>query len=93
MSDIIQWCQASLVCATRRVGRATQPPCIDPIPVSGPFDRVGVDVIQFPKSYASNQYALVFVAFGYLTKWPEVYAIYRGSDAPCYCKTTGGTCG
>ena len=35
--------------------------------VAGPFDRVGVDVIQF-----QNQYAVVFV--DYLTKWPEVFA-------------------
>ena len=47
-------------------------PPLTPIPVSGPFDRVGVDVIQFPKSYLGNQYAIVFV--DYLTKWPEVFA-------------------
>ena len=70
-SDIIQWCQACLVCATRQVGRSTRPP-LTPIPVSGPFDRMGVDVIQFPKSYSGNQYAVVFV--DYLTKWPEVFA-------------------
>lgn len=70
-SDIIRWCQACLVCATRQVGRLTRTP-LTPIPVSGPFDQVGVDVIQFPKSYAGNQYAVVFV--DYLTKWPEVFA-------------------
>ena len=42
-----------------------------PIPVAGPFDRVGVDVIPFPKSYEGNQYGIVFV--DYLTKWPEVF--------------------
>ena len=47
-------------------------PPLTPIPVSGPFDRVGVDVIQFPKSHSGNQYAVVFV--DYLTKWPEVFA-------------------
>lgn len=69
--DIIRWCRACLVCASRRVGNAITPP-LTPIPVSGPFDRVGVDVIQFPKSYHGNQYAIVFV--DYLTKWPEVFA-------------------
>ena len=44
-----------------------------PIPVSGPFDRVGVDVVQFPTSYNGNKYAVVFV--DYLTKWPEVFAV------------------
>ena len=48
-------------------------PPLTPIPVAGPFDRVGVDVIQFPKSCSGNKYALVFV--DYLTKWPEVFAM------------------
>ncbi len=69
--DIIRWCQACLVCASRQVGRAVHPP-LTPIPVGGPFDRVGVDVLHFPKFLAGNQYAIVFV--DYLTKWPEVFA-------------------
>ena len=44
---------------------------LTPIPVGGPFDWVGVDVIQFPQSRLGNQYAVVFM--DYLTKWPEVY--------------------
>ena len=47
-------------------------PPLTPIPVAGPFDRVGVDVIQFPKAQSGKQYAVVFV--DYLTKWPEVFA-------------------
>ena len=69
--DVTRWCRACITCATRRVGRAVKPP-LTPIPVSGPFDRLGVDVVQFPKSRAGNQYAIVFV--DYLTKWPEVFA-------------------
>lgn len=42
-----------------------------PIPVSGPFDRVGVDVLQLPKTKRGNNYAVIFV--DYLTKWPEVF--------------------
>ena len=53
------------------MGRAIKPP-LTPIPVAGPFDRVGVDVIQFPKSYEGSQYGIVFV--DYVTKWPEVFA-------------------
>ena len=48
-SDIIQWCRACLVCASRQVGQAVHPP-LTPIPVTGPFDRVGVDVLHFSKS-------------------------------------------
>ena len=45
---------------------------LTPIPVYGPFHRVGVDVIQFPKSHTGNRYGVVFI--DYLTKWPEVFA-------------------
>ena len=71
-TDISAWCRSCLVCASRRVGKGMKPP-LTPIPVAGPFDRVGVDVIQFPKSRQGNQYAVVFV--DYLTKWPEVFAV------------------
>ena len=70
-SDVASWCKSCLVCATRRVGRAPKPP-LTPIPVGGPFDRIGVDVLQLPTSSRGNQYAVVFI--DYLTKWPEVFA-------------------
>ena len=60
------------MCATRQPGKAVHLP-LNPIPVKGPFHRVGVDVIQFIISYSGNQYAVVFT--DYLTKWPEVFAI------------------
>ena len=66
------------MCATHSTGRKVRPP-LTPIPVSGPFDRVGVDVIQFPKSRKGNQYTVVFV--DYLTKWPEVFAVPDQSSA------------
>ena len=70
-SDVRKWCKACLVCATRQTGQATKPP-LCPIPVAGPFDCVGVDVLQLPRTLNGNQYAVVFV--DYLTKWPEVFA-------------------
>ena len=36
---------------------------LTPIPVAGPFDRVGVDVLKLPNSSSGNQYAVVFVDF------------------------------
>ena len=68
-ADISKWCRACVTCASQQVRQATKPP-LSPIPVSGPFDLVGVDVIKFPKSQKGNQYAVVFM--DYLTKWPEV---------------------
>ena len=70
--DIDTWCRACLKCATRNVGKTIQPR-LTPIPVGGPFDRVGVDVLQLPETKQGNKLVLVFV--DYLTKWPEVYAM------------------
>ena len=70
-TDICKWCQSCLVCVTRQAGRSIRPP-LTPIPVSGPFHQIGVDIIQFPKSHTGNRYGVVFV--DYLTKWPEVFA-------------------
>lgn len=69
-ADLIRWCRACLTCASRRVGRPEKPP-LTPIPVAGPFDKLGVDVLQLPTSYDGHKYAVVFV--DYLTKWLEVF--------------------
>ena len=69
---ITDWCKTCLTCASRRLRRAVKP-LPTPIPVAGPFDHVGVDVISFPKSQCGNSYAVVFV--DYLTKWPEVFPV------------------
>ena len=61
-SIITRWNCACLVCATHNPGRAIRPPLCS-IPVAGPFDHVGVDVIQFPRSNSGNQYAVVFVDY------------------------------
>ena len=60
--DIGIWCRFCLTCATRNVGRAVRPSMV-PIPVSGPFDRIGVDVVQFPTSAKGNKYAIVFIDY------------------------------
>ena len=68
---ITRWTRACVVCATCSTGRAVIS-LLTPISVSGPFDRVGVDVVQFPPTSHGNWYAVVFM--DYLTKWPEVFA-------------------
>ena len=47
--------------------------------MSGPFDRVGVDIIQFPVTRRGHRYAVVFM--DYLTKWPEVFPAADQSSA------------
>jgi len=63
--EVTLYCRACKICASCHVGKAIKP-------VNGPFDRVGVDVIKFPRSSKGNTYALVFM--DYLTKWLEVFA-------------------
>ena len=81
-SDVRRWSRACLTCATYSTGRAVRPP-LTPIPVSGPFERVGVDVIQFPRSTSGNMYAVVFM--DYLTKWPDVFAVADQTAATMHC--------
>ena len=57
-ADIVQWYPACQVCETRQVGKPIHP-FLSPIPVSGPFDQVGVDVVQFPPSSKGNKYVIV----------------------------------
>ena len=77
-SDVTRWTRSCLTCATYATGRKVKPP-VTPIPVSGAFDRVGVDVLQYPRTRHGNRYAIVFV--DYLTKWPEVFAAPDQSSA------------
>ena len=51
-------------------GRHHRPP-LRPIPVSRPFQIVGVDVMELPKTDNGDRYVLVFQDF--LTKWPLVF--------------------
>ena len=48
-ADITAWCQQCKTCATHHVGKVFKPP-LTPIPIAGPFDRIGVDFIKFPMS-------------------------------------------
>jgi len=72
-ADVRRHCRSCLVCVRRRApGRSVKPP-LKPIPVGGPFHRVGVDVLQLPLTEAGNRYVVVFL--DYLTKWVEAFAV------------------
>ena len=63
--------------------RAFEPP-LQPIPVGGPFDKIGVDVLQLATTYRQfNRYIAVFL--DYLTKWVKVFAVPDQSAATTYC--------
>ena len=53
-------------------GRALWPP-LHPIPVSCPFQILGVDVMHLPTTVPGNKHVLVFQDL--FTKWPMVYAV------------------
>ena len=76
--DVVSWCRACLTCATCHVGHRVKP-LLTPIPVGGPFDRIGMDVLQLPVTKRGHKYAVVFM--DYLTKWPEVFPV-RDQTAP-----------
>ena len=72
-SDVRRYCRSCLTCASRKGnGRRVHPP-LQPIPVGGPFYRVGVDILKLPQTTSGNRYVVVFI--DYLTKWPEAFAI------------------
>ncbi len=72
-NDVHQFCKACLVCSSRKGGRRTFRPPLQPIPVGGPFHRVGMDVLQLPLTEKGNKYVVVFV--DYFTKWPEAFPV------------------
>jgi len=67
-----------LTCAAYCTGHSVCAP-LTPIPVARPFDRMGIDIVQLPRSSKGNQYAVVFM--DYLTKWPEVFAVHDQTAA------------
>ena len=61
--EVMLYCRSCEKCASRHVGKPIRPP-LTPIPVKGPFDRVGVDLIKFPCISKGNKYAVVFMIVG-----------------------------
>ena len=72
-SDTLRYARNCPDCATvLGGGRRTHPPLV-PIPVQRPFQIVGVDIMEMPKTEDGNHYILVFQDF--LTKWPLAFAM------------------
>lgn len=71
--DVDRFCRSCLECASRKgPGRSFRPP-LTPIPVGGPFHRLGVDVLQLPLTANGNRYVVCFV--DYFTKWVEAFPV------------------
>ena len=70
-SDCVKYCKSCPECAiVSGVGRRNKPP-LSPIPVERPFQIIGVDVMELPKTDKGNKYVIVFQDFA--TKWPLVF--------------------
>lgn len=70
-ADAFTYCKNCPACVTVTGGGNVVKPPLHPIPVQYPFQILGVDVMQLPKTKAGNKYVLVFQDF--LTKWPMVF--------------------
>ena len=71
--DTRQYVKSCPECAIVSGGGRVQRPPLHPIPVSRPFQIIGVDVMDLPKTAQGNKHVLVFQDL--FTKWPMVFAI------------------
>ena len=72
-SDTRRYVKSCPECAIVSGGGRVQRPPLHPIPVSRPFQIIGVDVMDLPKTAQGNKHVLVFQDL--FTKWPMVFAI------------------
>lgn len=72
-AEVCQFCRSCPDCATATGGSRPGKPSLSPIPVSRPFQIVGVDIMELPLTSRGNKYVVVFQDL--FTKWPMVYAM------------------
>ena len=72
-SDTLKYVENCPECIiTTGMGKHYNPP-LHPIPVSRPFQILGLDIMELPQTHKGNKYVVVIQ--DYLTKWPLVYAV------------------
>ena len=69
--DTVKFMAGCPQCAVVTGGSRQHRPPLHPIPVSRPFQIIGVGIMELPTTERGNRYVLVFQDF--LTKWPMVY--------------------
>ena len=72
-ADALRFARNCPECAVVSGGGKLKRPPLHPIPVQRPFQIVGVDIMDLPKTVDGNCHVIVFQ--DYLTKWPLVYPI------------------
>ena len=83
-TDIEHWCKSCVDCQMHKTPKYKRNAPLLPIPVTGPCNRLSVDVLgPFPVTHSGNRYVVCFT--DYLTRWPEVYAVPT-AEAPVIAK-------
>ena len=73
-SDVQHYCKSCVDCAMKKSPRSGYKANLIPIPVEGPFHRVGVDCLgPLPVTTSGNRYIVVFT--DYFTRWSEAFAV------------------
>ncbi len=74
LGDVKAWVKSCPRCAATKHPKQHIVAPLVPLPVTGPFDRLGVDCLgPFPKSINGNLHIVVFC--DYFTKWVEAFAV------------------
>lgn len=71
--DSIRFTQNCPECTVVTGGSKVHCPPLHPIPVQRPFQILGIDIMELPKTAAGNRYVIVLQDF--LTKWPMIFAV------------------
>jgi hypothetical protein len=69
-TDILSFCPD---CAVVTGGGRQHKPPLQPIPVERPFQKIGFDIMDLPRTERGNKHVVVFQDM--LTKWPMIYAV------------------
>ena len=72
-SDALHYARNCPECAIVSGGGQQHRPALHPIPVQRPFQIVGVDIMDLPRTQQGNKHVIVFQDF--FTKWPMVYPV------------------
>ena len=72
-NDAVDFAKACPECAVAVGTGRTLKPSLHPIPVSRPFQILGIDVMELPLTERGNKYAVVLQDL--FTKWPFVFAV------------------
>ena len=83
-TDVKFWVQSCFTCQVHKAQPAPGRAPLNPIPVTGPFDMMGVDIVgPLPMTQRKNRYLVVFM--DYFSKWPEVFPV-RSAEAEVVAK-------